>query len=410
MSCCVFSLLVIALLYAQYSDPPISSVVSNNAQVASTLSSVSVSQMNCSVISDPPGIASNVVQAAAIFPIGAYPSVDNRISIGYIPQVAWAWGEQHSGFYEWQTSLGGTTCTGSASFVNRTVYPNILYSFKGSGVVDTTPGVPASIPQGVVSTLALTNGSDNLSITAGGIIILTYDIDKNTVVCTESTGCTCEYDYIASGLKNIALSCGSTLKYAVEGGEPLFFLERPILREQWYKNNLFDNAVLSKRRFYKGGISLNGTSVGNFSLRAFNISTDSFGFQKIVSVPQPEFANVSVFEGDIGAVPIPLNSDNSSFAYSYEVNLTAPYSGIGKNNLSLSLSDDFGFAFTTEKEILSRAMTFDGNKSEAGNLVSGDTTNYGKSAKFEFDNFNVGILSLGTIGIILVVALFAKKH
>ena len=182
------------------------------------------------------------------------------------------------------------------------------------------------------------------------------------------------------------------------------------LREQWYKNNLFDNAVLSKRRFYKGGISLNGTSVGNFSLRAFNISTDSFGFQKIVSVPQPEFANVSVFEGDIGAVPIPLNSDNSSFAYSYEVNLTAPYSGIGKNNLSLSLSDDFGFAFTTEKEILSRAMTFDGNKSEAGNLVSGDTTNYGKSAKFEFDNFNVGILSLGTIGIILVVALFAKKH
>ena len=279
VSCCVFSLLVIALLYAQYSDPPISSVVSNNAQVASTLSSVSVSQMNCSVISDPPGIASNVVQAAAIFPIGAYPSVDNRISIGYIPQVAWAWGEQHSGFYEWQTSLGGTTCTGSASFVNRTVYPNILYSFKGSGVVDTTPGVPASIPQGVVSTLALTNGSDNLSITAGGIIILTYDIDKNTVVCTESTGCTCEYDYIASGLKNITLSCGSTLKYAVEGGEPLFFLERPILREQWYKNNLFDNAVLSKRRFYKGGISLNGTSAGNFSLRAFNISTDTFGLQ-----------------------------------------------------------------------------------------------------------------------------------
>ncbi len=405
---CVYLLLVVPLSFSQYSDPPLSSVVSNNAQVASTLSSVPVSQMQCSVTSDPPGIASNVVQAAAIFPVGAYPSVDNRISVGYIPQVAWAWGEQHSGFYEWQTSLGGTTCTGSASFVNRTIYPNILYSFKGSGWVDTTPGMPATIPSAVTSALSATNGSDNLSITAGGTIILTYDIDKNTVVCTESTGCTCEYDYIASGLKNLTLSCGSTINYAVEGGEPLFFLERPLLREQWYKNNLFDNAVLSKQRFYKGGISLNGTSVGNFSLRAFNISTDSFGFQKIVSVPLIVFANVSVFEGNIGAVPIQLNSDNGSFAYSYEVNLTAPYSGIGLNNLSLVLVDDFGFSFETEKQILSRTLTFDGNKSEDGGAITGNTTNYRKSSAFLFDNFNIGILSIGAVGVAVFVLLMKR--
>ncbi|MBI5051563.1 hypothetical protein HZC08_02275, partial [Candidatus Micrarchaeota archaeon] len=202
-------------------------------------------------------------------------------------------------------------------------------------------------------------------------------LDKNPLSVGNSTICDGNPEK-----QEYAVAITRNANYSVEGGPVRFFLSAPLLNEQWYQNNHFDNLILTKRKIYDAEIYLNNKSTGYSEIYRFGVSTDSLGFQRIYSIPNSSGFNLQHSELNESYFPKQLELEKEFFSYIYPLNST--YSGIGENELLLTVKDHFGNNFTSKKFLYSRFLTA-GNLTE-GNETPGDQAKFRKGAEFNYDS------------------------
>ena len=226
--------------------------------------------------------------------------------------------------------------------------------------------------------------------------IFTYSISN-----PESPGCSPAYSNFTAPVPILTHN-----SFFVAGKNKLFFLHAPILREQWYRNNKFDVIVLSQAPLYHVETYLNGNISKNLSIRNFDIVSDGYGIQYILSnvsnstcESDSQYQESEVLAGAV--TPTQLEQDSHSFAYIYEFNST--YDGLGMNTLSLIVTDYFLDSEEHQEEILSRRLSYDSSITETGDLVSSNISNSRPSIAFRNDKLNIFHISLGLVGLMLIL-------
>jgi len=251
-----------------------------------------------------------------------------------------------------------------------------------------------SIPALIEQVMENSSGIENLSVVLNGTATAVYDIvdrENAGVGCIDSH--TVVFD--SMGFSDMAI-------YRVEGKNKFFFLSAPILNEQWFRNNQFDNVVLSQSRMYKVEIVKNDEKVKNFTLYRFNTTTNGFGLLEIVSVPAED---ISTFIGTVNITPSHLDSDNHTYAFLYRFNYS--YDGIGDNILALLVKDVFGRSENYTQKIKSRQLSYDSNKTETGNDYNAATTR--KSASLSIENLRMLEIGFGMLGVLVILIAYRTR-
>jgi hypothetical protein len=335
-------LCVLAFAFA-YTDPPISEVMAHN--LAPGFLEGLKGQVPGSV--DPEGGHPAYFNATLI---GVFPSVEDRVPADAgTYRILWTWGENYSDYVHIAGPIEGTTIDGEGCTCNDvylTLEPqNTEYSFLvkvDNATIYWMDGAPADIAY-----FNLTRSPEQME---------GYNATEKMEVRLEYSA---RYFYsgVCTGGCNpgiIVEEGGHTeLSYYVENGNVTFFTARPVLGEQWYRNNHFDNLVFSKKRFYKSELYLDGVPVGSAHTLNFSIYTGAGGAWFINSSMDNNYTNTTLGEFEMVYTPIPLIPNNESFRYLYEENFS--YSGIGRHNLTLVLTDEFGGSHEYSRELLSRA-------------------------------------------------------
>jgi len=395
-------IVILGVLFANYSDPPLSSVSKHNNAVQ-LLGIVPGAGLGTCVIESDPSLLTErgAVEALEMKVVSVFPSVDNRVSSALPSSAYWAYGETHKESISWETELSGNTCTSHADFVESN------YSTKIGFVVGNNTEYIMAESSHVTTPSALLNSGGNLTILMDGKVTFTYDLEVYSVVCTPNSGCSCEKNSLASGEKNLTFHCTNSLDYEVETQPVVCILQKPVLKEQWYKNNHFDNLLLTNRKVYKAGIAVNDSPIGSVTFYSFNVSTDKYGLKSIVTVDSYSAEHAEGKENIVNIIPIPLQKENTTFKYGYEIN--SSYSGLGLNTLVLKAYDDFGQEIESEERILSRELSFSGNISENNNEVK-NTQALRQSATWSPLEYNLMFITLGAVGLIIVFAVFRMKN
>jgi hypothetical protein len=408
----LFQLLTLSgFLFSLYSDPPLAEVTGHNSAVAQSLLGFvppgATGFDNCTLEENPSDLAGRgAIRYIAIQALALSPAVDDRVSAVSPPSLIWGVGASAYGNVVWETTLSGTTCTSHAEFTGFSRNADVDFSFMDTNATSFAGSSnPFPLPGDIVSALDNADANSTLNVTMRGRAIFTYDLEVNSVVCTPFTGCTCERNSLASGLKNVTFNCGNTLSYKVEGGPVLPVLVRPALKEQWFRDNNFDSLLLTKRKLYKAEVLLGNGSIGNASLYQFNVTTDAYNLEHIVSIGNYSTSGpISVREIEVDTVPTGFEQSNDSFAYVYEIN--SSYEAIGWNNLTFAGKDHFGNSLSFQNEILSRQLSFAGNVSEeTGTPVTGETVRPSAPPQ-QSRPYNIILVSGGVIGLLLVIVLY----
>ncbi|MFH0884756.1 MAG: hypothetical protein V1861_03530 [Candidatus Micrarchaeota archaeon] len=415
----IFLLLPLILLSgmasAQYSSPPLDLLLGNNSAAASALDGYYNSSFaqNGSVIFRFDDYSQPAVISASVMLIGLSPEIDN-VSC-YIPDMDLVLARGHEeghltalpseGYpdffcdldwynnpgrqYDWRCDFDGDDCV---EFENRTtvVYDaNVTFSFRNASESVPLSSTSIGIPPSIALLLENASGAENLTINVSGNVTFTYLINDRTF----------DFGDCASNLTTVTgtLPINASATYRVGGSDKLVFLVRPILREQWFRDNRFDTAVLSQCPLYLAQIRLNNGSVSNTTIRTFNITTDEFGFMRMVS----NLTNGSGWSENSStlATPTPLEMGNNSFAYAYMFNYS--YSGLGENNLSLIVTDSVLGQRQYNDTLLSRMLSYGGSNSENGQPM---TNNSRPSASFTEGFLTRLELGLGLVGLVLILA------
>ncbi len=405
-----FVCIILALIgsdFALYADPPISEVMSHNSQVQLLEVMPENATDNCIVETDPSLIAERgAIDKLTMQVVSAFPAIDNRVSPANPPYIFWTYGEQHKETITWETELSGTACTSSAEFVNVTPEANIAFTIGSFSSSSASNENPVALPQEIKDLIGNTQ-ERNITISMDGNVVFTYHLDVYSVVCTPDSGCSCEKNALASGDKELKFRCTNSISYEIENQDVVSLLQKPILKEQWYKNNHFDNVLLTNRKIYKAEITLNNNSIGNLTFYAFNVSTDKYGLERITTIISYSANGANGAENFANVTPTPLQEKNNTFKYSYEMNSTYP--GLGWNTLTLNAYDDFGQKIELSDEILSRELSFSGNISESNKAIGGTDQNARPSSAWIPLTYNLLFITLGAVGLIIIFAVYKVK-
>lgn len=247
-----------------------------------------------------------------------------------------------------------------------------------------------SIPPEIESAMENASGNENLTVVFNGTATMVYGIDNR------SSGGTSCISRFSTASKTVYF--GENKTYPVEGKHKLVFTVSPLLDEQWYKNNRFDNAVLSQSRLYKGKVYLDGGVEKEFSLYVFNVTENSFGLKEIISIPSNDS---NVFAGVVDVNPYQLDESNQSYAFFYQFNFSYP--GLGEKELALNVKDFFGNEKTINRTITSRQLSYNSNQTETGGNFDPETTR--KSAPYTEDSLEFLEIGFGMVGVLLVLLL-----
>ncbi len=174
---------------------------------------------------------------------------------------------------------------------------------------------------------------------------------------------------------------------------------RPILREQWFRDNRFDTIVLSQCPLYRAEIRMNGASVKNISIRTFNLTTDEFGFMRMTSNLSDSNGSGWMEDSSAIATPTPLEMQNNSFAYAYMFNFS--YTGLGENNLSITATDSVLDTGEFNDTLMSRMLSYNGLTTENGQPINGNSR---PSASFTEGTLTRLEIGLGLVGLVLILA------
>ncbi|MBS3068224.1 hypothetical protein J4450_05955 [Candidatus Micrarchaeota archaeon] len=355
--------LLCTIAFAQFLDPPIHNMTSLNNEALLNLQNNYLNQLTKST----PTI-SNPVEAADAKLIKFDPAVDNFISAENQPKLIWIWAEKHAEEVNIAADLQSCTDGINLRFNSRTINPNIEFLFNGNNkTTNDSSTFSIDIPFSIEELSATPN--QNITVSLSGEFNFLYDrtvLHYQYLPCSEGgveEGCvaTCELYSINSDIANFSRQFSSVLNYTVEGGNNLFFLTKPVLREQWYRNNKFNNLVFSNRVFYKSVILFNDEEISNTSIYNFDLYNDSLGIFYIRTTNKSE-ANITyiLMKENTGLFsPHTLQQSNSSYSYLYQINTT--YVGIGENNITLLMVDRFLNNATKIEQINSRMLSLDGS-------------------------------------------------
>ncbi len=348
-----------------FPDPPFSPVQSANEALtpgleASLLTELPVHQPT---VTDP-------VRAIGARIVAVDPSVDGVISREQLPQVVFVYAESHALFVQRPPDLEACTDGVQLSFLNKSVDARLLFEYNGTAMSAPAPAsLVAPVPFNE-SELDAVTGYHNMTITILGNMTFTYDRTVHHyryLPCSEggSAGScvpTCELYSIDTATQAFVRQFSASKNYSVENGEPAFFLVKPALREQWYQNNRFDSLVLSRRKFYKVGVLIDGQPLNETRTHEFEVHNGSLGALEIRSKALVQNSSIIVQGNYSDALPRGLLEEN--IAYAYLINNT--YEGTGLHALTLEVTDRFGRTFGFTEHIASRFLSVNGNATVEG--------------------------------------------
>lgn len=401
-------LLISSIHHAVYLEPPLESVTQHNHDLAYSLNNSFVLQdsVNGTMSLDFYGTDYNwvpihrhvdlpLIRASARL-LTIEPAVDNSFSATKNPYLIFAWGNESDELEakDWEKIMYvGDDCIESQnnSFVSRYA----LIDFSYNGIIETVNATDniVPIPTKILNAIQNTSGNDSLDVHLNSTFIFTYIIDDRIPTHEGCRKNLAEFSSVINVLDQ--------KNFTSAGNNTLFFLVRPVLLEQWYKNNHFDLIVLSNSKIYNAQISTNQNQSKNFKINEFNVTEDDYGLRHIVTIP----LNITPGLSETIALnnPNPLDQENSSYSYLYEFNYS--YEGIGENTLEIEMRSVFGDNHTFSRKIMSRALSHSGNISEFPGI---DQVDVRKSSEFELDQLNMVFLNLGLVGV-LAILLLARK-
>jgi len=246
------------------------------------------------------------------------------------------------------------------------------------------------IPETIEAAMENSSGNETLTVILNGSTTFMYVLDNRT---PGGLSCISRPDVVSKTIEFI-----ENRTYLVEGKNKLIFTDAPILNEQWFRNNRFDNVVVSQSRLYKASIFMNTEKEMEFALFAFNMTNNSFGVYEIKSVPINDSTN---FVGIVNITPVILDESTQTYAFLYQFNFS--YEGLGENSLELNIKDFFGREDSVSQEILSRQLSYNSNKTELGDVFDPETTR--RSVYVPMDTLQVVEIGLGMLGILIILLL-----
>ena len=343
-------LLCVLALSCAYTDPPIAQVMGHNLDQA-FLNSL-MNRVPAGLELNPEG--ENAVYFNATL-IGVFPSVEDRIPADpspYAHKILWSWGENYSSYIVrdgLEFHEGNTSCT--FNDVTLSIDPSETTYYFAIKVNNQTRAEYVTPPYGISAFDFPLSAAELEEINA---------TEKVEVRLEYSAGYRYKADRMCGGhavelLVVIGVGGHSELYYYVENGNVVFFTARPVLGEQWFRNNHFDNLIFSKKKFYKTELYLDGNKTGNARIYNFSIYTDSLGTMFINTSRENNYTNATLDEFNEVYTPTPLIRENETFRYLYEENYT--YEGIGSHNLTIVLTDHFLHNYTYNRSLLSRAIS-----------------------------------------------------
>ena len=393
----IFLFLLFCIAFS-YTDPPHDAVYGYNSGLPIQKNFVERSAKTTPGVDDPTTFADARI-------LTVMPSIENRISDGN-STVFWVYGVEYKNQFSGTNSLSDERClkgTSDLDFISYSVDPKL--SFKYNNVTkEVTPGsffvsVPFSKNE------LQTNEEEEMNVSINGNFTFRYhrhDVYQDYVCLgyddeggCDSHGC---FTFVDDRNVEIKKPFYHSKSYAVENNNFTRLLVAPALREQWYRNNRFDNLIFSKRKFYDAVVKMNGVEIAHLSPYAFDIIADEYGVESIIS----NMSNISDFaEHSMNITPYLLQKTNHSFSYVYEFN--ASYDGTGNNELTLEMKDDFFNRYDINENLTSRRISFN-------NAVEGNSRNADVRPGITLEDKGIKPLTigLGAIGI-LVIVLLANK-
>jgi hypothetical protein len=298
----------------------------------------------------------------------------------------WFWAGAN---YAWRCDFDGDDCV---EYVNRSwiIYDiDAIFTFRNVSEVAPMESNIIEVPEGIRELMQTSSGSEYLNVSLEGNVIFNYEFNDRKLA---GVGCTSSYF-----TDSVSIPFSISASYRVAGAQKHFFVRSPVLREQWFRNNQFNTVVLSQIPLYYATIYENNVPVVNYTLREFNVTTDRFGLQHIISnklngTKWSEYENLTT--------PTPLDLNNYSYAFIYEFNHS--YQGIGKNTLKLSVNDSFLESAEYEEKLLSRMLSYNGTNTETGGTYNPEITR--KSAGFEKGKLTNLEISIGFLAALLILA------
>lgn len=336
----IFLLLCMLALSFAYTDPPIAEVMGHNLDSAF---------LNSLMNRVPPGLVLDPEGDAVYFNatlIGVFPSVEDRIPADpspYVHKILWTWGENYSSYIIRTVTVGNDTCTGTTLVISP---EENEYEFRV--LVNNISSAYYRKPPSEISAFEFPLSAAQLEA---------INATEKVEVRLEYEG-KYKYDgYCRNYPVSVFVAVGghSELYYYVENGNVVFFTARPVLGEQWFRNNHFDNLIFSKKKFYKTELYLDGNKTGKARIYNFSIYTDSLGTMFINTSRENNYSNATMDEFNEVYTPTPLLRENETFRYLYEENCT--YEGIGYHNLTVVVTDHFLHNYTYNRSLLSRALS-----------------------------------------------------
>ena len=371
--------------------PPVDMVRSNNLGVSHSLEFYSNFTGNGEYnVENPVSYANLTIELLS-------PMVDGSILAGNSNYVIFSRNARYSGGGEYNRN-GDSGLGGVCEEVLHTDFSN--YWLEGNatfffGNLSSTVAIDGNksyleIPDSL--SLEDSDGNSTVTVTLGGSFHFNYS--RVDILCDSHSGSfTVYYD------KTYKVDFHDSRNFTVSGRKHLNLPILPITGEQWYKDNRFNNLVLSSRKFYLADVVLNGAPVASRRMKTFEIGIFK-GLQYVNTIDYNDSSSVTIDFYNVSSMPVPLEAGNDSFTYAYVVN--SSYAGLGDNNITLVLYDYFGNNISINRMIKSNGLSAYGNLTDvSGNYVR-------KSAPFVYSEYQTIGTGLGTV-ILLIVVLYSVR-
>ncbi|MEW6528486.1 MAG: hypothetical protein AB1391_01210 [Candidatus Micrarchaeota archaeon] len=350
---------------------------------------------------------SNPIICAEISLLTLYPSVDDRISSNVKTYALWRYAYKAADEDE---TISNDCCTSHyyKIFKNASVFANLSAFFRNqtysANIVDQNP---VNIP--ILQNILNASEWDNATFILDGTITFHYILNayEETPVYDENDSCSCISTHSNTPF-DITRGVKSNLTYIVESGSPLYFLNKPILREQWSKNSLLEQFSFANMKFACVGFFKGDQELGIANLYSFNITNDSLGVWGIISSNISDSVNITVQEVAEKITPIQFEAENRTYQYTYVFNTT--YIAYGVNQFSLNITDHFNSNYTTAFKIANRLLTHHNLTAENGSTNITNLDVYRPSAPHSEIQFSIIVGNISLIGVLIVLLFLIKNR
>ncbi len=398
MKIILFFLIFLSTVFACVYAPHLNVIEHNDALAPSLLADNCITPSNSTY--------DNPIVCAEMNLLTIYPSTDERISSDVDTRVLWRYAYKA---VDKELSITAGCCTSHyyKIFNGVSVLANLTAHFKNqiyySSIINQNP---ASIP--ISQNILNMSEWDNLTIILNGTILFHYILNKDihTPIYDENNSCSCASNYLTEPF-NITRSIKSNLTYTVEGGSPIYFLSKPILREQWTKNSLLEEFVFSNRKFQCIRFFIGDQQLGIANLYSFSIINNSFGVWRVVSQSVSNSTNLTLQEITQRTIPAQFEIENKSFLYTYVFNTT--YNSSGLKRFSLNITDHFNANYTDIFEIANRLLTYDNSTAENRSTNITDLNIYRPSALHSETRVSFIVANIGMIGAFILILFLSRK-